>query len=471
MPSAQPSSMPSDQPSSLPSAEPSSMPSAQPSSMPSDQPSAQPSSMPSLLPSSSPSLSPSSMPSAQPSDMPSFLPSSMPSSLPSSMPSSLPSAMPSSSPSLSPSSMPSSAPSAAPSSSPSLAPSAAPSSSPSLAPSAAPSLSPSAAPSSMPSAQPSAAPSSSPSSSPSDAPSSLPSVAPSSLPSSSPSTSMMPTSEPTGQPSQAPTSFCQLCAASCHGGFAANLGGEYQMTIIGDLAKVYNAEGLTESQPEANDLSTPQQSVFVQNKPTGAFVYEGVNYTFPDDTIVVAYSSDVTMIGSATSPGGGTIEVGKFEVTQINYDFTFSTINWDTNRPESIEDTFTPVTALKNRRYQYTIVKNVETLTAFRVLTGASADNLLLSAGVGESGTQYLNGFRAYIANTTTTTDNSAYCTSEFSTNYLNDTTESNVFRSGPEVMQTDYKDLLAANGWQLDGTVIPQGAASCFENTYVEVV
>merc|ERR1712166_432592 len=127
-------------------------------------------------------------------------------------------------------------------------------------------------------------------------------------------------------------------------------------------------------------------------------------------------------------------------------------------------------TALKNRRYQYTIVKNVETLTAFRVLTGASADNLLLSAGVGESGTQYLNGFRAYIANTTTTTDNSAYCTSESSINYLNDATESNVFLSGPPVMQTDYEDLLAANGWQLDGTVIPQGAASCFENTYVEV-
>ena len=36
--------------------------------------------------------------------------------------------------------------------------------------------------------------------------------------------------------------------------------------------------------------------------------------------------------------------------------------------------------------------------------------------------------------------------------------------------MQTDYEDLLAANGWQPNGTVIPQGAASCFENTYVEV-
>merc|ERR1712166_960389 len=431
------SSMPSAQPSSMPS----SMPSAQPSAQPSDMPSAHPSSMPSAQPSSMPSAQPSSMPSAQPSAQPSSLPSSLPSSAPSDVPSSLPSAQPSSMPSSLPSSMPSSAPSAAPSSSPSLAPSAAPSSSPSVVPSTLPSWSPSAAPSSMPSAQPSDAPSSSPSSSPSDVPSSLPSDAPSSLPSSSPSTSMMPTAEPTGLPSQAPTSFCEACAASCHGGFAAKLGAGHRMTIIGDQAKVYDTTDTTAQLPDlpgANDRSTPANFVLLQphNQSTPyEFEYEGVEYKFVDPVVAV-YSSDVTMVGSATSEGGGTLTVGGFQITQINYDFTFSTVGMEKqDASDEFSDTPAPPStsvstfgAIKNARYQYTIVKNVDTKSAFRVLTG-KMENLLLSASVG--GSQYLNGFRAYTATIPATND--AYCDNQDAptspVGYLEDAT-SNIFRN-----------------------------------------
>merc|ERR1712166_1179921 len=175
--------------------------------------------------------------------------------------------------------------------------------------------------------------------------------------------------------------------------------------------------------------------------------------------------------------GGGTLTVGGFEITQVNYDFTFSTVGMEkTDASDPISDAPAPPStsvstfgAIKNARYQYTIVKNTETLSAFRVLTG-KMDNLLLSASVG--GSQYLNGFRAYTATIPATND--AYCTNQdaptpdVDVGYLEDAT-SNIFRNEvvPDAMKTDYEALLAANGWDSEGTVIPQGPASCFDNTF----
>jgi len=297
---------------------------------------------------------------------------------------------------------------------------------------------------------------------------------------------MMPTAEPTGLPSQAPTSFCEACAASCHGGFAAKLGAGHRMTIIGDQAKVYDTTDTTAQLPDlpgANDRSTPANFVLLQphNQSTPyEFEYEGVEYKFVDPVVVV-YSSDVTMVGSATSEGGGTLTVGGFEITQINYDFTFSTVGMEkTDASDPISDTPAPPStsvstfgAIKNARYQYTIVKNVQTSSAFRVLTG-KMENLLLSASVG--GSQYLNGFRAYTATIPATND--AYCDNQDAptspVGYLEDPTlnifQNSYFDNTPDAITTDYEALLAANGWIPNGTVIPQGPASCFDNTFVRV-
>jgi len=294
---------------------------------------------------------------------------------------------------------------------------------------------------------------------------------------------MMPTSEPTGEPTQVPSSGfqgnCANCAASCHTGFAAKLGADFKMTIFGAIATVYGGIGASDDtvvleDNTANTNAVPKTSMLVQPTTEGGlkFEYEDTLYTFGNDDIIVLYSSDITMIGSKTALDAGTkkFDAERFDVTQINYDFTFSAITMTSEPALPLGVTYTPLSPLNQAKYQYTIVKDGRTGTAFRVLTGST--NEVTGVGVvtelGYSASPFLNGFRAYLA-PDNTGKNQAYCTNEMVTDQL---ANGGIFKnpagsvpSSYDAMQTNYEALLTDNGWSSDGTVVEHGPAYCFDS------
>jgi len=247
------------------------------------------------------------------------------------------------------------------------------------------------------------------------------------------------------------------------------------MSIIGGVSKTYSKTGGAVQTAAATTIdSVPETKFFTSESTEFTYEFEGESqvYTIGVQTTgsdggnglpFYVMEADMTYpdTGRGTQEYGSTAGNYELQVSQIGYTFSgasYTVTTVDSGATYSINE-------FSRKEYAYTLVKfpTDSDINAFRVLSGKSEGSLSATF----DGSQWLSGFRAYIA-PAQSGSNSALCNMPLAASIVEFESTSNIFHSSNNAMKADYNTLLAANGWATNGTVLPQGPASCYDNTYV---